>query len=428
MRQENFDVGGYKVRKRKYSIAPKHACVQWHSHALSLAIRCNVLPAALSLADDFHTSGDKRRLAAVFDTFPLQQIRDWITRPEKLGGLGLQLVLEEETQKFFPASNSAREVRDRLLHACEREGVVVRVHASVESLQRSSSDGNWVCTVADGRNFPCEAAIVAAGGLSYPAVGTDGTGYRMAQQLGHDLKKAEPYPALVPLAGVHPGGLNSLAGVSVRVGSLRATAGATCPQVHTSGGLLFTHRGFSGPCVLNASHVITNPKLQHASVEVNWNGEGEHEWNCRLAVGGRSSVASVLGRSLPQRLATALCAEARVDPATLLMSLTRNARQSLVVLLTRYPLPVTGSLGWRLAEVTGGGVPLDELEIPTLQSLFAPGVYHVGEMVDVFGRIGGFNFTWAWVSGAQAWFQGFIAFAHLRCFRPHCRLECSATQ
>ena len=118
-----------------------------------------------------------------------------------------------------------------------------------------------------------------------------------------------------------------------------------------------------------------------------------------MSVGGRSSIAAVLGKSLPQRLAVALCADAGVDHATLLMSLSRSARKSLISRLTQYELRVTGSLGWKLAEVTGGGVPLDELHIPTLESRFAAGLYHVGEMVDVFGRIGGFNFTWAWVSG-----------------------------
>jgi predicted flavoprotein YhiN len=97
-----------------------------------------------------------------------------------------------------------------------------------------------------------------------------------------------------------------------------------------------------------------------------------------------------------------LCTDANIEHATLLMSLTRSARKSLVSLLTQYELPVTASLGWKLAEVTGGGVSLDELHIPSLQSRFAPDVYHIGEMVDVFGRIGGFNFTWAWISGKGA--------------------------
>ena len=383
-----------RCRARKHALTPR------------LSIRCNVLPSVLQ-ADcaDFHTSGDKKQLAAVLDTFPLHDATQWLTSPERSGGLGLQLLLEQETGKLFPASNSAREVRDRLLNACEREGVVVRVRASVESMHRDGSD--WVCTLADGRAFACEAAVIAAGGLSYPAVGTDGTGYRIARTLGHDLKQAEPYPALVPLAGVHPGGLNSLAGLSLRVGSLKASAGAATaagafsPAVETSGGFLFSHKGYTGPCVLNASHAITNSTQQRANMEVNWSGESAHEWNARLSVGGRSSVAAALSRSLPQRLAVALCADAKVDPATLLMSLTRRDRQSLVALLTCYQLPVTGSLGWRLAEVTGGGVLLHELEIPTLQSRVATGVYIVGEMVDVFGRIGGFNFTWAWVSGIE---------------------------
>jgi predicted Rossmann fold flavoprotein len=350
---------------------------------------------------DFFTSGCRENLAAVFDTFPLQDIRQWLTLPEKLGGLGLHLLLEEETQKFFPASNSAREVRDRLLHACEREGVVVRVRSSVENLHRSKEEGTWVCTVANGQVLTCDAVILAAGGLSYPAVGTDGTGYRIARTLGHDLKKAEPYPALVPLAGLHPGGSNSLAGVSLGIGSLRAISDPTSASsaVETRGGFLFSHKGFSGPSVLNASHCVTNPMLQRGSLLVNWSGDSEVEWDSRLSVGGRSSVGAVVSKSLPQRLAIALCADANIDHATLLMSLTRGARKSLVSLLTRYELPVTASLGWKLAEVTGGGVSLDEVHIPTLQSRCAPGLYHVGEMVDVFGRIGGFNFTWAWISG-----------------------------
>jgi predicted Rossmann fold flavoprotein len=349
---------------------------------------------------DFFTSGDRRRLAGVFQTFPLKDIRQWLTLPETSGGLGLHLLLEEETQKFFPASNSAREVRDRLLHACQREGVLVRVRTSVESVRRSACGGRWVCSLANGDDVSCDAAIMAAGGLSYPAVGTDGTGYRIAQTLGHDLRKAEPYPALVPLAGVHPGGTNSLAGVSIGVGSLRTVSDdASAASIETRGGFLFSHKGFSGPAVLNASHAITNPKLLRANLVVNWSGESDAEWDSRLSVGGRCSVAAALSRSIPHRLALALCVDASVDPATMLMSLTRNARKSLVSLLTHYQLPVSGSLGWKLAEVTGGGVSLDELEIPTLQSLLAPGVYHVGEMVDVFGRIGGFNFTWAWVSG-----------------------------
>ncbi len=386
-------------------------------------IRCNVLPAALQVrtvaalvaaffltraqpnCGDFFTSGDRKRLAAVFRTWPLHDIKQWLTASELTGGLGLQLLLEDETQKFFPASNSAREVRDRLLQACQRQGVLVRIRASVESMRRSARGGGWICSLADGEEIACDAAIMAAGGLSYPAVGTDGTGYRIAQTLGHDLKKAEPYPALVPLAGLHPGGTNSLAGVSIGVGSLRAVTGSACstPVVETRGGFLFSHKGFSGPSVLNASHAITNPNLHRASVVVNWSGESELEWDSRLSVGGRCTVVAALSKTLPQRLALALCADARVEPATMLMSLTRNARKALVLLLTQYELPVTGSLGWKLAEVTGGGVPLDELDIPTLQSRFAPGVYHVGEMVDVFGKIGGFNFTWAWISGDLVW-------------------------
>lgn len=352
---------------------------------------------------DFFTSGNRSSLAAVFETFPLHEIRQWLTLPEKSGGLGLHLLLEEETQKFFPASNSAREVRDRLLHACERQGVIVRVRASVESVARCTRDRSWVCTLAGGQELTCDAAIVAAGGLSYPAVGTDGTGFRIAQTLGHDLKRAAPYPALVPLSGLHPGGTNSLAGVSLNIGSLRAVAPASASSVlETSGGFLFSHKGFSGPSVLNASHCVTNPMMQRSSVQVNWSGCSALDWDARLSVGGRSSVSTVLSKSLPQRLAIALCAEANVDHATLLMSLTRSARKSLISLLTQYELPVTGSLGWKLAEVTGGGVPLDELHIPTLQSRVAPGVYIIGEMVDVFGRIGGFNFTWAWISGCDS--------------------------
>ncbi|MDT8342494.1 MAG: NAD(P)/FAD-dependent oxidoreductase, partial [Longimicrobiales bacterium] len=142
-----------------------------------------------------------------------------------------------------------------------------------------------------------------------------------------------------------------------------------------------------------------------APIRVDWTGEGEAAWRNRLSPGeasGRGGVGAVVARHLPQRLAARLLAEAGVPPDRPLAQLRRGERGRLLDVLVRYPLPWTGDEGYRKAEVTGGGVALDQVDPATLESRAHPGLHLCGEMLDAFGPIGGHNFLWAWATGRMA--------------------------
>lgn len=371
---------------------------------MSGGTRANVLPLAYDPATDFFTSSSVNAVKRVLASWPLPEVHAWLETD-----IGIKLELEAESSKWFPATNSGRDVRDALLRACERQGVTVVHKASAAQLERRAQQ--WAVSCADGRTHCADAVVMATGGLSFPAVGTDGTGHRIVKAaLGHSLEPT--FPALVPLIGSHPSGTgdgsgasNELAGVSMQTVSVRYGNGGKAPKAHR-GGFLFTHRGFSGPAVLDVSHrfVTASPEARaDIPLLVNWTGEGADVWKQRLNAPGPHLVTSRLtSAGLPSRLAAALCAFAQVPPDRKAAELRKDERQRLVDALTDFKLPVTGDAGYTKAEVTGGGVPLSEVHLNTLESRMAPGVHLAGEILDAFGRIGGFNFYWAWASGKLA--------------------------
>jgi hypothetical protein len=175
------------------------------------------------------------------------------------------------------------------------------------------------------------------------------------------------------------------------------------PRYSRTQGLLFTHRGFSGPAVLNISHVATRPRAGAApAILARWGGVEASTWVDELGAGGRVHLGTVLRRRLPERLAEALLEEAGVAPDRPLAQLRREEREAVLTVLTAMQLPVSGSEGYRKAEVTGGGVDLGEVDPGTMESRSAPGLFLCGEMLDAFGPIGGFNFLWAWATGRAA--------------------------
>jgi predicted Rossmann fold flavoprotein len=255
--------------------------------------------------------------------------------------------------------------------------------------------------------LPAHAVVLATGGLSVPATGSDGTGLRVARRLGHALH--ETYPALTPLLAdppVHAG----LAGVSLPV-TLRGALDRG--ERVAPGGFLFTHRGYSGPSVLDLSDLAVRAELRAAAggpgppralqpLQVQWTAQGPEEIERLLTAGGSGTAGALVRRLLPQRLADRLLEEAGVDPGTSLAQLRREARNRLLAALTRYELPWTGNEGYRKAEVTGGGVALSEVVAATMESRRSPGLYLCGEVLDAFGPIGGHNFSWAWATGRLA--------------------------
>jgi predicted Rossmann fold flavoprotein len=206
------------------------------------------------------------------------------------------------------------------------------------------------------------------------------------------------YPALTPLVASPPVHGN-LSGVSLAV-SLRARpATAERKVVESAGGFVFTHRGYSGPAVLDVSHVAT--RSREAVIRVQWSAVTAPEWEQLL---GRANalVSTIVGSHLPQRLAARLLHEAGVPSERRTSELRRGERTALVDALTAYRLPWTGDEGFKKAEVTGGGIALADVDSRTLESRRHRGLYLCGEILDAFGPIGGHNFAWAWSTGRLA--------------------------
>ncbi len=354
--------------------------------------RCNVLPGEAQ-PGRYVTASSANTLRRILRSWPLREQRDFFSSE-----LGLRLVLEPETGKLFPETNRARDVRDGLVNAARRAGAKFRFSCRVRGLGRPPSDGaDWRIHLAGGETIAAEAVVVATGGLSVPATGSDGAGLEWLRELGHTIHPT--YPALTPLTGepAHA----ELAGVSARV-TIRAPGAR--PKFETSGGFLFTHRGYSGPSVLDASHLTIVPSAggQRQVLQVQWCDLSASAWDERFQRARQGIVGSLVDEQLPGRLARRLVEEAGVPWDRAVSRLTRDERRRLSRALAEYDLPWAGDEGYKKAEVTGGGVALGDVDPSTLQSRVAPGLFLSGELLDAFGPIGGHNFLWAWATGRAA--------------------------
>lgn len=351
--------------------------------------RCNVLPARLD-ETRFITESSPHTLRNIVRSWPLAEQRTFFERD-----LALPLKEEAESAKLFPVSDKARDVRDGLLALARKRGVRVRTGTRVTGVRRAGDI--WQVQVNDADNNDVDAVIVASGGLSVPATGSDGFGLRLARTLGHTVH--ETYAALTPVTS-EPAPFAHLAGVSLTV---TITAQDDARKAAATGGFLFTHRGYSGPSVLDVSHVVTRSRAESpARLWVNWASRQEADWDAELKANGSRQVAGVLRERLPERLALALLTLAGVEPAKPLAQLRREERLGLLQALTRCELPWNGHEGYKKAEVTGGGVNLAEIDPRTMESRKQPGLFLCGELLDAFGPIGGYNFLWAWATGRAA--------------------------
>lgn len=345
--------------------------------------RCNVLPSEVSPAD-YHTSGSPRILRNILLSWPLDEVRAFFEAE-----LGIPLK-REPTGKLFPVSERPLDVVEALLRESALRGVELRTGARVIAIERR--DARFVVTPDATDVVHAERVVLATGGLSLPKTGSDGTGYALARDLGHRI--VPTFPVLVPLTS-SDATWAALAGISV-VATVRVRdEGALAME--STGSLLFTHRGFSGPVVLDVSRAV-HPA---AAVEVHWGGAGT-PWSDLLRAPGPSSVGRVLRDALPRRLADQLLARAGVPAERRAAELTRTERRALEEQLVACRLPVDGNEGYRTAEATGGGIPLADVRTKSLESRITPGLHFAGEMLDVDGRIGGYNFLWAFVTGRRA--------------------------
>ncbi|MEO5823387.1 MAG: aminoacetone oxidase family FAD-binding enzyme [Vicinamibacteraceae bacterium] len=355
--------------------------------------RCNVLPQALEPAR-FVSEGPAHVVRHVLRSWPLAEQHRFFEED-----VGVPLALEAESRKYFPASNRARDVRDGLVALARRRGVTFTVGARVTGLAPGPTDQDgrpgWTLALADGQTVDAGAVVMATGGCSVPQTGSDGAGLELLRGLG--LRVHRTYPALTPLLA-SPAVHAALSGVSLTV-TLRVQG----TKASATGGFLFTHRGYSGPAVLDVSHHAVRAAAdgRPQAILAQWSPVDDAAWHATLQ-GGDGLVVSRLRATLPERLAQQLVAEAGLGAEHRITSLRREHRLALVERLCRYPLPWTGDEGFRKAEVTGGGVALDDVDPGTMECRRLPGLFLCGELLDVFGPIGGHNFAWAWASGRLA--------------------------
>jgi predicted Rossmann fold flavoprotein len=303
----------------------------------------------------------------------------------------------EETGKLFPVTDSARTVLNALLNEARGRGVEIAFPRRVKRIERNGDgfrvSGTWGAVTAP-------RVVLATGGRSIPKSGSDGFGYQLARALGHSLT-AIVTPGLVPLRLADGHFLRELSGVTVDTTlELRSDTGKRLVSFTDS--TLFTHFGLSGPSVLDISRYFLqggNAALLFLNLLP---GMSPADLEGVLRSSGGKSVATVLQQHLPERLARALCDRAHVDPTVQAGQLRRDPRRTLAATVCELKLPVTGSRGYNFAEVTAGGVPLSEIRLETMESRVCPGLHLVGEICDVDGRIGGYNFQWAWSSGFVA--------------------------
>jgi predicted Rossmann fold flavoprotein len=315
---------------------------------------------------------------------------------------------EEADGKLFPDTNRSRDVLAALLRGVDAAGVRLLADRRVLEVRPAEHAGDGFIVVTAAGAIACRQVVLATGGESLPKSGSDGAGFQFAQRFGHTIVPTTP--ALVPLVLDNTDGVSihrELSGVSHTVTLHLWIDGRIAERQH--GSLLWTHFGISGPVALNMSrHWLRaqrdgrTPSLT-ASLSASNSFDGlEAQWAAAAASRPKTSLLAALSGQVPGSVAAAMLARLQIDPARELAHVTRGDRRRLVHALVEWPLPVTGCRGYAYAEATAGGVALDEINPATMESRRCPGLYLVGEMLDVDGRIGGFNFQWAWSSAYVA--------------------------
>ncbi|MBL0921662.1 MAG: aminoacetone oxidase family FAD-binding enzyme [Phycisphaerales bacterium] len=314
---------------------------------------------------------------------------------------------QEETGKLFPTSDRARDVLGALLSAAREAGAEVRFPWRVGSVERDGEGFEVREASVEGggaRVIHAKRVVLATGGKALPKTGSDGSGYAIARALGHSVTE-RVFPALAPLVLPQGHFLTALSGVAapatveVRSGTGRRVASFT-------NSLLCTHFGLSGPAALDVSRWWTAAAGEDPGTRltVNWiPGQTPESFDrSLLAQPAAGAMRPLREAGLPERLAKALLGHAGIGLGERISNLTKERRGAMVRAVTELEVPLIGDRGFAYAEATAGGIPLTELDLGTMESKRCPGLHLCGEVCDVDGRVGGFNFQWAWASGHVA--------------------------
>lgn len=359
--------------------------------------RCNVTHRQVSESD--YAGDNPKRIARVLRSWPVGKTVAFFDE------IGVSLKIEE-TGKLFPVTDRAQTVLDALLAQADRQGVVRQSAMRVEKIERHPSGNGFVLSsILD--EFFAKRIILATGGRSLPKTGSDGQGYELARSLGHTMTPT--FPALVPLVLAESHWMLGLSGIvspvqlSVHLSSGKRLSIAT-------GDMLMTHFGVSGPAVLDISRHFLAAKSSDGQAKLRVNffpGDDFLSLEKRFIDIAHAEpnlgAAALLRRWFPQRLAHALVEQCPpMKLGTPIGHVTRELRRTWLHFLCEMALPVERDRGWLFAEATAGGIPLSEVDLATMESRCCPGLSLAGEILDVDGRLGGFNFQWAWVTGRLA--------------------------
>ncbi len=294
---------------------------------------------------------------------------------------------EKELGQLF-CDDSSKQIVKMLVDECTNAGVRIDTQCAVERVQQI--DDGFLIDTALGR-LHAPALVVATGGLSIPSMGATGFGYELARQFGHNVLATRAGLVPLTLSGKHQERLCDLSGVALPVS-------ASCNGQHFDNFMLVTHRGVSGPAILQISsywqpgdELLLNLLPQD---------DGYTRLKALQSQRPAAELRTALGELIPKRLAERLC-EFMLASKPMRQYNDPELRQ-IATQLQHWPLVASGSEGYRTAEVTLGGVDTDELSSTTMQSKCVPGLYFIGEVVDVTGWLGGYNFQWAWASGHAA--------------------------
>jgi len=353
--------------------------------------RCNVTHH--QVGEESYAGGSSNTIRKVLRRFDVEQTVDFFRN------MGVKLK-REETGKLFPVTDSARTILDALLKAAADAKAELRHPERINAVRRT--DGGFLLE-GDLGDVRCRRLILACGGKALPKSGSDGAGYAMAKALGHSVTP-RVFPALVPLVLEKSCILRSLSGITLHTRiELRSGTGRRLKSFTNS--TLCTHFGLSGPSVMDISRYFTAARFEDAEAGLFacWLPDEERSSvDVQLQSLGKRSIGRWLRELLPERLAEAVFETADVDSSTAGHQLGRDARRRFLDALFEMPLPVTSDRGFTHAEVTAGGIPLNEIKASSMASSRCEGLHLCGEICDVDGRIGGYNFQWAWASGHVA--------------------------
>ena len=353
--------------------------------------RCNLTNMGASFAHFY--SIDKAAHKTALEGMTPQCVLDFF---EDLG----MLCQEEEEGRVYPYCKQASMVLDVLLQALERLNIAVQCGCAVTGISRNKS--KYTVKTADGQALTADAVILTCGGKAASKLGSDGSGYALAKAQGHSCTAL--YPALVAFQ-CDMNGLGGLKGIRAQAGlTLLADDYVLGKEV---GEVQFTEYGLSGIPAMQLSGRLSRLRKGEGCTALvdlfpDWEKEALFQ-ELKQRQQQQSTLETLLLGTVHKRLAYAVLKSAGLQPLSrATASLTKGELHRLADTLKAWRFPVTGTQGWETAQVTGGGVPLGEVDAVTMQSRMQPGLYLAGELLDVAGDCGGFNLHWAWCSGIRA--------------------------